>query len=331
MDLEPRVIGQIRSSALKNLFNPENFFLPRGGDGGGAGNNWASGYAQGSRVVEDLFDVIDREAENTDSMEAFSLVHSVAGGTGSGLGSFMLERLSERYPKKLLQTYSVFPNQDTASDTVVQPYNMLLTLRRLADHADCVTVLDNEALTRIATERLRLEQCSLDDVNQLVSTVMAAATTTLRYPGYMNNDLAGLVAGLVPNPRLHFLMTGYTPLAVLEQAEASVRKTSVLDVMMRLLQPQNLMVSTPRSGRHGKRDYRYLSILNIIQGAVDPTQVHKSLQRIRERKLANFISWGPASIQGARFVFKGVFFKNVCVRIQWRSRASRPTCRATTA
>ena len=26
-------------------------------------------------------------------------------------------------------------------------------------------------------------------------------------------------------------------------------------------------------------------------------QVHKSLQRIRERKLAEFIPWGPASIQ----------------------------------
>lgn len=42
---------------------------------------------------------------------------------------------------------------------------------------------------------------------------------------------------------------------------------------------------------------KYISILNIIQGEVDPTQVHKSLQRIRERKLANFIEWGPASIQ----------------------------------
>lgn len=35
----------------------------------------------------------------------------------------------------------------------------------------------------------------------------------------------------------------------------------------------------------------------LVQGDVDPTQVHKSLQRIRERKLANFIEWGPASIQ----------------------------------
>ena len=43
----------------------------------------------------------------------------------------------------------------------------------------------------------------------------------------------------------------------------------------------------------------YISILNIIQGEVDATQIHKSLQRIRERKMANFIDWGPASIQVA--------------------------------
>jgi tubulin gamma len=72
-----------------------------------------------------------------------------------------------------------------------------------------------------------------------------------------------------------------------------VRKTTVLDVMRRLLQTKNILVSS--SVKKGK----YISILNIIQGDVDPTQVHKSLQRIRERKLANFIPWGPASIQVA--------------------------------
>ena len=42
-----------------------------------------------------------------------------------------------------------------------------------------------------------------------------------------------------------------------------------------------------------------MSILNIVQGDVDPTQVHKALQRIRERRLVNFIPWGPAGIQVA--------------------------------
>ena len=124
---------------------------------------------------------------------------------------------------------------------------------------------------------------------------MAASTTTLRYPGYMNNDLVGLIASLVPTPRCHFLMTGYTPIVLSESAGAlsAVRKTTVLDVMRRLTQAKNIMVSA--STRRGC----YISILNIIQGAVDPTQVHKALQRIRERRLVSFIPWGPASIQVA--------------------------------
>ena len=50
---------------------------------------------------------------------------------------------------------------------------------------------------------------------------MSASTTTLRYPGYMNNDLIGLIASLIPTPRLHFLMTGYTPLTT-DQSVRSV-------------------------------------------------------------------------------------------------------------
>ena len=103
---------------------------------------------------------------------------------------------------------------------------------------------------------------------------MSASTTTLRYPGYMNNDLMGLIASLIPTPRCHFLMTGYTPLSIDRQI-SNIRKTTVLDVMRRLLQPKNIMVSA--STRKGK----YMSILNIIQGEVDATQIHKSLQRIR--------------------------------------------------
>lgn len=63
---------------------------------------------------------------------------------------------------------------------------------------------------------------------------MAASTTTLRYPGYMNNDMVGLIASLIPTPRCHFLMTGYTPLTV-DQNTSGIRKTTVLDVMRRLL------------------------------------------------------------------------------------------------
>jgi hypothetical protein len=63
----PKVINGMRNSAYSRLYNPENIFMSQ--DGGGAGNNWASGYSQGSRVAEDILDIIDREADNSDSLE----------------------------------------------------------------------------------------------------------------------------------------------------------------------------------------------------------------------------------------------------------------------
>ena len=56
----------------------------------------------------------------SDSLEGFTLCHSIAGGTGSGMGSYLLEAINDRFPKKLVQTYSVFPNQSESSDVVVQ-------------------------------------------------------------------------------------------------------------------------------------------------------------------------------------------------------------------
>ena len=64
-----------------------------------------SGFAQGKKYYEEVFDIIDREADGSDSLEGFILTHSIAGGTGSGMGSYILERLADRYPKKLVQTY----------------------------------------------------------------------------------------------------------------------------------------------------------------------------------------------------------------------------------
>lgn len=291
VDLEPRVVENLITGDYKHLWNPENVYVDP--NGGGAGNNWAMGYTIAKETFEKVMEIVEREAEGSDSMEGFILSHSIAGGTGSGFGSYLLEALNDKYPKKLIQTYSVFPNQGESADVVVQPYNSMLSLKRLALCADAVVVVDNTALNRIAEERLELKDPSFKETNSIVSTVMAASTTTLRYPGYMNNDLVGLVASLVPTPRCHFLMTGYTPLNISKDVVSRIRKTSVLDVMRRLLQPKNIMVSC------GTKKGCYLSILNIIQGDIDPKDVHKSLQRIREKKMVKFIPWGPAGIQVA--------------------------------
>jgi tubulin gamma len=109
----------------------------------------------------------------------------------------------------------------------------------------------------MVTDRLKLKDPTVQQMNAIVSTIMSASTTTLRYPGYMNNDLMGLVASLIPTPRCHFLMTGYTPLAV-DSSLNSIQKTTVLDVMRRLLQPKNILANV------NVKNGAYISILNII-------------------------------------------------------------------
>ena len=50
-----------------------------------------------------------------------------------------------------------------------------------------------------------------------------------------------------------------------------MRKTTVLDVMRRLLQTKNAMVTT--ASRDKNINHCYISILNIIQGEIDPSEV----------------------------------------------------------
>jgi hypothetical protein len=106
-----------------------------------------------------------------------------------------------------------------------------------------------------------------------VATVMAASTATLRYPSYMNNDWASIMAALIPIPKCHFITPGYLPFTSesVEQAK-SVRKTTVLDVMRRLLQPKSHLVSVSPSKRSC-----YISLMHIIQGDVDPFDVRRAL------------------------------------------------------
>ena len=44
LDLEPRVIHSILNSPFAKLYNHENIYMSE--HGGGAGNNWGSGYSQ---------------------------------------------------------------------------------------------------------------------------------------------------------------------------------------------------------------------------------------------------------------------------------------------
>lgn len=48
--------------------------------------------------------------EYTDSIQGFQLVHSLGGGSGSGLGSLIMMKIKEDFPDSILNNYSIIPS-----------------------------------------------------------------------------------------------------------------------------------------------------------------------------------------------------------------------------
>jgi tubulin gamma chain len=66
-----QVINNIMKGPYKSLYNPENVY--RNEAGGGAGNNWAQGYAAGEKAADELIEMVDREADGSESLEVRAL------------------------------------------------------------------------------------------------------------------------------------------------------------------------------------------------------------------------------------------------------------------
>merc|ERR1719399_2339694 len=80
------------------------------------------------------------------------MTHSLGGGTGSGMGTLLISKIREEYPDRVMCTYSVFPSPKV-SDTVVEPYNCVLSVHQLVENSDESLLIDNEALYDIASAR----------------------------------------------------------------------------------------------------------------------------------------------------------------------------------
>ena len=61
------------------------------------------------------------------------------------MGTLLISKIREEYPDRVMCTYSVFPSPKV-SDTVVEPYNCVLSVHQLVENSDESLLLDNEAL-----------------------------------------------------------------------------------------------------------------------------------------------------------------------------------------
>nr|XP_027124390.1 tubulin alpha chain-like [Coffea arabica] len=101
-------------------------------------------------------------------LQGFLVFHAVGGGTGSGLGSLLLERLSVDYGKKSKLGFTICPSPQV-STAVVEPYNGVLSTHSLFEHTDVSMLLDNEANYDIYRRSPDIERPTHINLNRLVS------------------------------------------------------------------------------------------------------------------------------------------------------------------
>lgn len=95
IDTEPKVIFECLNKTKERnewLYNEKNIHYLYGG----AGNNWAMGYQMCSGELLNLsLNSIRYELEDIDMTPTIVIIHSVGGGTGSGLGTKITEEIND--------------------------------------------------------------------------------------------------------------------------------------------------------------------------------------------------------------------------------------------
>merc|ERR1711871_1820262 len=191
----------------RQLYHPEQLISGKED----AANNYARGhYTIGKEIVDLVLDRIRKLADNCTGLQGFLVYHATGGGTGSGLGALLLERLSVDYGKKSKIGFTISPAPQI-STAVVEPYNSVLSSHALLEHTDVSICLDNEAIYDICRP-------TYTNLNRLIAQVISSLTASLRFDGALNVDVTEFQTNLVPYPRIHFMVSSYSPIISTEKA-----------------------------------------------------------------------------------------------------------------
>ncbi|XP_051926588.1 tubulin epsilon chain-like [Hippocampus zosterae] len=97
LDMEEGVISEILKGPLGEIFDSTQLLTGVSG----AGNNWAVGHmTYGSSSRDKIVDQLRKAAEQCHCLQSFFLIHSMGGGTGSGLGTKVLRLLEDEFPER---------------------------------------------------------------------------------------------------------------------------------------------------------------------------------------------------------------------------------------
>jgi len=285
VDLDPSPVDELRTGTYKSLFHPEDLISGKED----AANNYARGhYTVGKESIDKVMDRIRRVSDNCSSLQGFLIFHSFGGGTGSGFGSLMLERLATEYGKKTKLQFAVYPAPTNAT-SVVEPYNAVLSTHGTIENSDCTFLVDNEAVYNICQRNLDVPRPDFEHLNRLVAQVVSSITSSLRFDGALNVDLAEFQTNLVPYPRIHYPLVSFAP--VISNKNSVHESFKVMDLTMQCHERQNQMVvCDPSKGK-------YMAVALLYRGDVVPRDSNAAIANLKSKTTFRLVDWCPTGFK----------------------------------
>merc|ERR1712176_44317 len=288
VDLEPTVVDDVRTGLHAQMFHPE--FLLNGKED--AANNFARGhYTVGKEILDQVNDRLRKLVDNSQNVQGFIINHAVGGGTGSGLGALILERIAVDYRKKSKIGFEIYP-APKISTCIVEPYNAMLSTHWLLDHTEVSVILDNEAIYAICQKQLDKDRPSYQDLNIIISKVISSMTASLRFDGELNVDLGEFQTNLVPFPRLHFMTTALAP--VISKDKASHEAQTVREITDHVFQPQNMLV---KYSEFDPVEDKYMAISINYRGDIKSKEANATVQWLKQNNKVSFVEWCPTGFK----------------------------------
>ncbi|XP_052080568.1 tubulin delta chain-like [Mytilus californianus] len=233
-------------------------------------------------ILEDTANQVRKEIERCDMYSGCIMMHSLTGGTGSGLGSRLCEAMREEYPMNHLISCTVAPC--LTGESPLQNYNALLTLSYLQRNTDCVVLTYNDDV--LGKLQRKMESVSFDAMNSSIASALGGVflptdTMSPKSGPSIGMEPWEMIRSVCPLPANKFIQVHH--IAKSKLSWAGLQKQMSQGIR-----------------RHDSKGNVFGSIGNVVIARGDSTETfYPQMTQVLEKKFRksfNTVSWNPFPI-----------------------------------
>lgn len=252
---------------------------------GSAGDNYARGLLnRGKELRSDILLAMRRMAEKCDALDVMQFFNSTIGGTGSGVGSVMLNLMNDLLPgpRKFVQSWVPSPKM---TDNIVGDLNTVLHLGSSHGLYAIRAMFQNDAL--IYEVKNILEQQAIAASFSHINHVVSLANAFITLPDLLRADTGinsqDLITNLVPYPTLNLVSFAVVPL---QHPQLYITHTEYSLTTEAFVQDHEMCCADLFEGKYYSCVLSYRGDINLKKCSDAASDVRKSLE-------IPFVEWAP--------------------------------------